>query len=335
MPICVSLKRNSCLGELIPKGSDLIKSDVPDPPPQSSIPRTDSGLRRIFIGLHGLRAGWGVLSFIALLILLGAGTYGLVRVLPLPAFDSSGPVMTPFSKGIVDAVLFVIVVIATSIMALLEKRQLSDYGFGLRKAVTRFLSGAGWGFVFLSLLVCILFVSHHAILEHHPLPVGSAIRYGVEWFISMFFVGAFEETLFRGYLQWTVGRGMTFWMASLLLAIVFGAAHGRNPGESHVGLFSAAALGFAFSVSIWYTQSIWWAIGFHAAWNWAMTFVYGTPNSGLLAAGQLLSIKPRGASILSGGTTGPEGSLFVFPIVLLVILVIYLTYRPKVSTERQ
>jgi hypothetical protein len=149
----------------------------------------------------------------------------------------------------------------------------------------------------------------------------------------MFFVGAFEETLFRGYLQWTLSRGLTFWVASLLLAIAFGAAHGWNPGESHVGFFSAAMLGFAFSTSIWYTQSIWWAIGFHAAWNWGMTFFYGTPNSGILAAGHFLSIEPRGASIISGGSTGPEGSVFVLPIVLLMNLLIYLTYRSEVSTE--
>jgi membrane protease YdiL (CAAX protease family) len=307
----------------------LIKSGMPDSAPQSPISQTESLVRRIFVGLHGLRAGWGSLVFMALLTLLGAGTYGLVRILPLPPFDSGGPVMRPFSKGIVEAVLFMIVVIATSIMALLERRKLSDYGFGLRKVATRFLSGAGCGFVFISLLIFVLFASHHVTLEHLPVPLGSAFLNGVEWFVSMFFVGAFEETLFRGYLQWTLGRGMTFWGASLLLAVLFGVSHGSNSGESHVGLVSAAMLGLVFSISIWYTQSIWWAIGFHAAWNWGMTFFYGTPNSGLLAAGHFLSIKPRGASIMSGGSTGPEGSVFMFPIVLLVTLVIYLTYRPK------
>jgi uncharacterized protein len=120
----------------------LIESGTPDSAPQSSISQTAGSVRLIFIGPHGLRAGWGSLVFITLLVLLGAGAYGLVRILPLPPFDSGGPVMTPFSKGIVEAVLFMIVVVASSIMALLERRRLSDYGFGLRKAVTKFLSGS-------------------------------------------------------------------------------------------------------------------------------------------------------------------------------------------------
>jgi hypothetical protein len=241
--------------------------------------------------------------------------------------------MTPFNKGVVDAVLFMIVVIGTSIMARLEGRRLADYGFGSRKAVNRFFQGAGWGFFFISLLIFVLFASHHLTFERHPVPFGSAFLYGIEWFISMFFVGAFEETLFRGYLQWTLGRGMTFLTASLLLAILFGVAHGSNPGESHVGLVSAAIFGVVFSLSIWYTRSLWWAIGFHTAWNWGMTFFYGTPNSGLLAAGHFLSIKPHGVPIMSGGSTGPEGSVFALPILLLVALVIYVTCRSEISTE--
>ena len=151
----------------------------------------------------------------------------------------------------------------------------------------------------------------------------------------MFFVGAFEEMIFRGYLQWTLGRGITFWGASLLLAILFGAAHGSNPGESHIGLVSAAMFGLVFSLSIWYTRSLWWAIGFHTAWNWGMTFFYGTPNSGLLAVGHFLSIEPRGAVVMSGGSTGPEGSVLMLPILLLVAFVIYLIYREQRLTKRR
>lgn len=293
-------------------------------------------MRSIFIGSNGLRAGWGALTFVALLILLAAMTYGLIRVLPLPPFDSGGSVtMTPFNKGIVDAVLFIITLIATAIMARLERRRLADYGFGPRKAVTRFFFGAACGFFFISLLVVVLFESKAVTLSHPPIPLHSVLLWGIEWFVSMFFVGAFEEILFRGYLQWTLGRGLTFWVASVLLAILFGLAHGSNPGESHIGLVSAAAFGLLFSLSIWYTRSLWWAIGFHAAWNWGMTFFYGTPNSGLLAEGRFLSIAPRGNPILSGGATGPEGSIWMLPILLLAALVVYFSYRSSHSTALQ
>lgn len=305
----------------------------PSPPPFPA--KTGTSLRRIFTGPEGLRSGWGVLCFLLLLTGLGAATYGLVMVLPLPPFESGGTVvMTPFNKGVVDAVLLIIVAISTSIMANVERRRLADYGFQARKAVTRFFTGAGWGFAFISLLVFALLASHHLILEHHPVSGGLAFRYGVEWFISMLFVGAFEETLFRGYLQWTLARGMTFAAASGVLAILFGIAHGLNPGESRIGLVAAAVFGLVFSLSIWYTQSLWWAIGFHTAWNWGMTFFYGTPNSGLLAAGHFLSVKPKGAAFVSGGSTGPEGSILMLPILLLAGIVICTTMRRETSTGR-
>lgn len=318
------------------KVTELTELNVSGPPQPHVVSQTGSIMRRIFIGSSGLRAGWGVAVFVALLIVLAAATYGLIRVLPLPPFDSGGSVtMTPFNKGIVDAVLYMITLIATAIMAKLERRKLADYGLGSRKAVRRFFFGSGCGFFFMSLLVFILFESKAVTFQHQPVPLHSAFMYGIEWFISMFFVGAFEEILFRGYLQWTLGRGLTFWGASLLLAILFGLAHGSNPGESHIGLVSAAVFGLLFSLSIWYTRSLWWAIGFHTTWNWGMTFFYGTPNSGLLAEGRFLSVAPRGSPILSGGATGPEGSTWMLPILLLAALVIYLSYRSSSSTPLQ
>jgi uncharacterized protein len=289
-------------------------------------------VRRTFIGPQGLRAGWGALSFIVMLILLAATIYGLIRILPLPPFESGGSVaMTPFNKGVVDAVLLMIVLAATAIMAKLEGRHLEGYGFGSRNGTWLFLSGSAWGFFFISLLIGILFVTHNLVFQSHPFSLATALLYGVEWFISMFFVGAFEEALFRGYLQWTLARGMTYWGAALGLAIIFGAAHGNNPGESRVGLLSAASIALVLSLSIWYTRSLWWAIGFHTSWNWGETFFYGTPNSGLLAQGHLLSIRPIGASIMSGASAGPEGSVLVLPLVVLIGLVVYLTCRQQIS----
>jgi len=59
--------------------------------------------------------------------------------------------------------------------------------------------------------------------------------------------------------------------------------------------------GFAFCVSIWATGSAWWAIGCHAAWDWAETYFYGTADSGLPAKGHYLTTTPAGAAIWSGG----------------------------------
>ena len=160
------------------------------------------------------------------------------------------------------------------------------------------------------------------------------IRFGLAWLIVMLVVAAFEECFVRGYLLWTLGRGIGFWWAALVLSVVFGAVHSRNPGESPLGLIAAWLVGLVFCLSIWYTRSLWWAIGFHATWDWGETYFYGTPNSGVVAQGHLLTARPLCNLLSSGGATGPEGSWMVFPVVLLIVLVIHVSLRVNFRTRQ-
>ena len=83
---------------------------------------------------------------------------------------------------------------------------------------------------------------------------------------------------------------------------LFGFVHTGNNGENWIGIFAAAFIGFVFCVSIWVTGSAWWAIGCHAAWDWAETYFYGTADSGLVAPGHLLTTSPAGNPLWSGGS---------------------------------
>lgn len=118
-----------------------------------------------------------------------------------------------------------------------------------------------------------------------------------------------------------------FWQASWITSTLFGALHTGNNGEAWIGIFAAAFIGFVFCVSIWLTGSAWWAIGCHAAWDWAETYFYGTADSGMVAPGHLFSTKPSGNPLWSGGATGPEGSLLIIPVVLLILLWLIVIYR--------
>lgn len=122
-----------------------------------------------------------------------------------------------------------------------------------------------------------------------------------------------------------------FWNAAWFTSTLFGFGHTGNSGENWIGIFAAAFIGFVFCVSVWVTGSAWWAIGCHAAWDWAETYFYGTADSGFVAPGHLLTTSPAGNPLWSGGTDGPEGSLLIIPIVLLILawlLVIYRRPRP-------
>ncbi len=123
-------------------------------------------------------------------------------------------------------------------------------------------------------------------------------------------------------------EALGFWTAALAFSILFGLGHSGNPGESPIGLLSAGSAGLVFCFSLWRTGSLWWAIGFHMAWDWAQSFLYGVADSGLMVQHHLLATHPVGKPIWSGGTTGPEGSIFVV-LVLLIVAVIIATTLPK------
>jgi hypothetical protein len=72
---------------------------------------------------------------------------------------------------------------------------------------------------------------------------------------------------------------------------------------------------------------LWFAVGFHAAWDWGETFVYSVPDSGTLFPGHLLKTSFRGPDWLTGGVVGPEGSVICFVVIAVVWAVFANRYR--------
>jgi uncharacterized protein len=67
---------------------------------------------------------------------------------------------------------------------------------------------------------------------------------------------------------------------------------------------------------------LWFAIGFHAATDYAETFIDSVPDSGMLASAHLLNSNLHGPCWLTGGTIGPEGSVVDFALLLAAFFVV-------------
>ncbi|HEY0306808.1 MAG TPA: CPBP family intramembrane glutamic endopeptidase [Acidobacteriaceae bacterium] len=297
------------------------------PPEEQPQPPAPSTIHKIFLGPQGLRAGWSALIFVAVFAACATIVNLFMHFVVHHGQPHTHTPPTVHGMLIAEIISVIFVVIATWVMARIEKRPFSAYGLAGTRRAPLFTTGLCWGFAFISLLVGSLYFTHHISFDPSHAALLPALKYGAVWAIIFILVGFFEEMLLRGYLLWTIWRGIGFWWAAVILSFTFGALHGRNPEESPIGLVSAGAVGLVFCLSIWYTRSLWWAIGFHAAWNWGQTFFYGASDSGLPAKGSFFVTHPQGSLLMSGGATGPEGSLLILPILLLISLVIYLTLR--------
>jgi hypothetical protein len=127
-------------------------------------------------------------------------------------------------------------------------------------------------------------------------------------------------------LHQKAGPRSGFWQAAWVTSTFFGFYHTNNNGENWIGVFAAGAIGFVFCVSVRLTGSAWWAIGCHAAWDWAETFFYGTADSGMEGTGHYLTASPAGNPLWSGGADGPEGSLVVLGVILILLLALLAIY---------
>jgi membrane protease YdiL (CAAX protease family) len=304
---------------IAPSTPEPLAVSFSEPPPPAP-PRGN-----VFTGPTGLiRAGWGLLIFIAVLFGAGFVLSLVIRFLVHPNLHQHITVMTP-SMGIINEGFQVIVlIIATAVMARIERKSVLAYGYQDKARGIRFISGLIWGFVAITVLVLALWASHLLVFDGLTLHGAAILKYGIVWGFMFLLVGIFEESIMRGYAQFTVTRGIGFWYGALFFSFLFGFGHHANPGESPVGLISAGAIGLVFCLSLWYTGSLYWAVGFHAAWDWGESYFYGTSDSGLLVKGHLFSEHPTGKILWSGGSTGPEGSLLIIPLILITALIMWL-----------
>ena len=129
----------------------------------------------------------------------------------------------------------------------------------------------------------------------------------------LFIVAALaEEALFRGYPLQTLTRAKLAWLGVLLTSVPFAAVHLKNPNVAAGFTFINTALaGVWFAVAYLRTRSLWFPLGIHWAWNWALGSLFGLPVSGItdLAPHPLLHGTDLGPAWLTGGSYGIEGGL--------------------------
>ena len=296
--------------------------DAPSQPP--------SVVHTIFMGPNGIRAGWRLLLFLIFFIAFGFVINFVLHHIPsfvAWAKTQSGATLNASFQIATEGLSVVGLLFSVWVMSKIEKRSFADYGLPLSEAFgKRFWQGIPFGFLALSLLLAVIAALHGFSLGGAELGGTQAVKYGALFGVCFILVGIFEEFSFRGYMQATLGSGIGFWPAAILLSILFGAIHLGNPGEAKIGGLMAGSFGLVAAFSLWRTGNLWFPIGMHAAWDWGETYFYGVPDSGMIATGRLFNSSSHGPNWLTGGTVGPEGSYLAFPVLVLICVVVYFAF---------
>jgi len=273
---------------------------------QGWLERAGSGWWR---GPGGVRAGWRVGAFVLLCVAL---VFAWVFLTPrefLRALVSNGR-LGPGFIAFNEVALLLPVAAATAVMTWAEGRSFVSCGLGGARPVGRFVSGVVWGLALIAALILLLAVTGHATLVWGRLRAGGVAGYALAWAAASLLTGLAEELALRGYLLQTLNRGLGFWPALVITSLAFGALHISNTGEGVIGIVSAGMGGAIMALGVRGTGTLWWSIGLHSAWDYTENFLAGSPDSGQICTGTLLRLTPHGVAWLSGGATGPEGSLF-------------------------
>jgi uncharacterized protein len=309
-------------------------------PGQQSPPKMETIEDRIvsaFVGPQGIRAGWRWLIFLA--ILIGCATLLVVAcvavgLLHLRAGQQGAETLTASNAGLQEAIFVISMFVATFIMSKIENRPMGQYGLPARQAFGRlFWLGIVWGFVAITATLLLIAALHGFSFGKVALSGRRLIHYATLWGIAFLLTGFFEEFVFRGYSQFTLATGMGFWPAAVLLSVLFGIIHLGNTGEALSGALSVVAIALFFCFTLRRTGSLWFAVGLHAAWDYGETFIYGVPDSGIVARGHLLNSSFHGPRWLTGGSVGPEASVACFVVIGLLFLIFHLAFPVRMSNE--
>jgi uncharacterized protein len=242
------------------------------------------GIRKIFFHSGGLRAGWRLLIFVGIYVGLGySANWIVLRLVHL----EQQSFLHPLGLSVDELQALVQVLIATWIMARIERRRFAEYGIPVRDAFGRnFWVGIIWGLASTSLLVGLI-----AIFGGYRI-VGLAIHGGALWYflglwiVASLLIGFAEELQFRAYLLTTLADGIGFWWACVLISIGFGALHYFvKPHERWEDFASTGLLALFMCLTLRRTGSLAFAIGWHAAFDFANLFVWSGQNAGQYAVG--------------------------------------------------
>ncbi len=245
----------------------------PAPLPNTPMTTREYPLREVFAGQEGLYSGTRWLIYLAM-------AWIVYQVEMWFAFSLRSEVSVLVWRLIVEGSMMLAATLPGFVMAVFENRPFAAFGLPAKRAFQRnFWIGTLWGIGSLSVLM--LALRAMGAFEFGTLAL-SGVRvwkFAAYYAVFFLFTAFFEDFLLRGYSQWVLAQGMSFWPAAAFLSFAFGYIHRGNPGETQTGLVAAGLIGFFLCLTLRRTGDLWWAVGFHLAWDWGRAISTPSPTA--------------------------------------------------------
>jgi membrane protease YdiL (CAAX protease family) len=295
----------------------------------------------IFINPTGrLRSGWRLLIFalvyLFLLFLIGVGArivYAVVlQVVPSPRLGNY-----------LESALVRVTMLATALIAgfictrWLEGLSWRAIGLWLHEGWLRdLLIGSAIGIASLALATGIAAAGGG--LTFATFARGEAVQVikALVMSAALFVVAALAEEAFaRGYPLQTMSRAGLAGLGVVITSFAFAGLHFLNPNFSFgLPFLNLVIAGVWFAVAWIRTRSLWFPLGIHWAWNWALGSFVGLPVSGkLLVQHSVFHGTDFGPAWLTGGEFGIEGGIACTITMILSTIFIWRTKLVSATAE--
>ncbi len=269
---------------------------------------------------------WRALLFFAL------GNWVLIPLLesvyePVARAFHIGEGLNAASIALGELILLAATLICTALFARYEGRRIDSYGLPLRRALgSRTWEGALTGVIMAGAVALGMYLLG-GMQVLGLATTGSALALSaLGWLAANIVIGIAEEFWYRSYVLQTLWKAVGFWPAAILIALNFAADHYfTKAGENIWDVITLVSLSLLMCDSVRRTGTLWFAVGFHIAFDYMQLFIIGTPNGAQVPVGRLLDVRFAGPAWLTGGVLGTEASFLMYPMIALLWL--YLWWR--------
>lgn len=135
-----------------------------------------------------------------------------------------------------------------------------------------------------------------------------------------------QELLVRGYIYQLLKKEYSIMIATIVSTLLFTFMHGGAFEAGPIAVINVLTMSLLMTIILEYTNSLLIPIIMHFIWNVMGGIIFGTVS---LAEDypHLYNIEITGNTIISGGIFKMEGSIFVFIINIVMIIIFYNLYK--------